>query len=248
MSFLCRYLVRNRMWTSWWQQRERITKVIRCLGTMNVYKMSWNISQNKWKLLKMKSQGITKLNRIHPMGTMNVWTKWKIDPYYHGMFFGSTPMVLTWKITLCLALRKLSLKCVYSVCDCIPANVNGAHLTWASISLRSASLYRGRYFCRIRRACCLKMAVMYTVLSTAETGLMKTPYTKITPSSAVVPAGQKTEPESIQTSRLLCYLKPSCYLCTTFVVSVDIKFKNPPSTCLLPLWLWAVLHQQVVRL
>lgn len=149
---------------------------------------------------------------------------------------------------ICLALRKLSLKCVYSVCDCIPANVNGAHLTWASISLRSASLYRGRYLCRIRRACCLKMAVMYTVLSTAETGLLKTPHTKITPSSAVVPAGQRTEPESIQTSRLLCYPKPSCYSCTTFVVSVDITFKNPPSTCLLPLWLWAVLHQQVVRL
>lgn len=52
---------------------------------------------------------------------------------------------------------------------------NWAPLTWASMSLRSASLYRGRYLCRIRRVCCLKMAVMYTVLSTAETGLLKTP-------------------------------------------------------------------------
>lgn len=35
------------------------------------------------------------------------------------------------------------------------------------------------------------MAVMYTVLSTAETGLLKTPYTKMTPSSEVVPAREK---------------------------------------------------------
>lgn len=63
----------------------------------------------------------------------------------------------------------------------------GSLLTWASIPLWSASLYRGRYLCRIRRACCLKMAVMYTVLSTADTGLLKTLYTKITPSSEVVP-------------------------------------------------------------
>lgn len=67
-----------------------------------------------------------------------------------------------------------------------------AHLTWASMSLRSASLYSGRYLCRTRRACCLKMAVMYTVDSTAETGLLKTAYTKITPSSEVVPTWKKT--------------------------------------------------------
>lgn len=35
------------------------------------------------------------------------------------------------------------------------------------------------------------MAVMYTVLSTAETGLLKMLYTKITPSSEVVPAGKE---------------------------------------------------------
>lgn len=40
------------------------------------------------------------------------------------------------------------------------------------------------------------MAVMYTVLSTADTGLLKTPYTKITPSSEVVPAGRETDPQS----------------------------------------------------
>lgn len=34
------------------------------------------------------------------------------------------------------------------------------------------------------------MAVMYTVLSTVDTGLLKTLYTKITPSSDVVPAGK----------------------------------------------------------
>lgn len=73
----------------------------------------------------------------------------------------------------------------------------GSLLTWASIPLWSASQYRGRYLCRIRRACCLKMAVMYTVLSTADTGLLKTLYTKITPSSEVVPA-RKENVDSIK--------------------------------------------------
>lgn len=72
-------------------------------------------------------------------------------------------------------------------------------VTWASIPLRSASLYRGRYLCRIRSACCLKMAVTYTALSNAETGLLKTPYAKITPSSEVVPVGRRTEPASALT-------------------------------------------------
>lgn len=70
-------------------------------------------------------------------------------------------------------------------------NCFGSLPTWASIPLWSASLYRGRYLRRIPIACCLKMAVMYTVLSTAETGLWKTLYTKISPSSEVVPAGKK---------------------------------------------------------
>ena len=35
------------------------------------------------------------------------------------------------------------------------------------------------------------MAVVYTVHSTADTGLVKTPYTKITPSSEVVPESDK---------------------------------------------------------
>ncbi|KAG9342608.1 hypothetical protein JZ751_016045 [Albula glossodonta] len=52
---------------------------------------------------------------------------------------------------------------------------------------RSVSLYKGMYLCRIRRVCCLKMAVVYTLHSRAETGLVKTPYTNITPSSDVGP-------------------------------------------------------------
>lgn len=116
-------------------------------------------------------------------------------------------------------------------------------LTWASISLRSASLYRGRYLCRIRRAYCLKMAVMYTVLSTAETGFLKMPYTKITPSSEVVPADRKQtlclykRADSHVFFRLLVtHLKPLCYL---LLLSLSIL-----------LWLfglWAVLHRQVIR-
>lgn len=69
---------------------------------------------------------------------------------------------------------------------------SGSLLTWASIPLWSGSLYMGRYLCRIRRACCLKMAVMYAVLSTADTGFVKTLYTKITPSSEVVPAKKES--------------------------------------------------------
>lgn len=118
-----------------------------------------------------------------------------------------------------------------------------AHLTWASISLRSASLYRGRYLCRIRRAYCLKMAVMYTVLSTAETGFLKMPYTKITPSSEVVPEDRKQtlrlykQADSHVFFRLLVtHLKPLCYRLS---LSLNILLW-------LLLGLWAVLHQQAI--
>lgn len=77
------------------------------------------------------------------------------------------------------------------------------------------------------------MAVTYTVLSTAETGLLKTPYTKITPSSEVVPAGQK-------------------FPCTIWFCAFDWLICNSGFFYIPPLhihlMMWAVLYNQVNRL